>query len=59
MTAILQSAHTEEKEDGKDKEIAVSQSVLAFLDFCIISGTSKLILQWNLIELESVFLMHF
>lgn len=59
MTAILQSAHVEEKEDGKDKEIAVSQSVLAFLDFCIISGTSKLILQWNLIELESVFLMHF
>lgn len=25
MTAILQSAHVEEKEDGKDKEIAVSQ----------------------------------
>lgn len=59
MTAGLQSAHIEEKEDGEDKEITVRQSVLAFLDFCIIPGTSKLRLQWNLSELESVFLTHF
>lgn len=55
MTAGLQSAHIEEKEDGEDKEITVRQSVLAFLNFRMIPGTSKLRLQWNLSELESGF----